>query len=135
MAHAIRALVLSLALSTLAFGADPSPYDGFIGKWEGQWVTRSSGLVDTTLTVVSIDPEKKTAKIVYTRGGTVATGAREPVTRHGQGTFQDETTLVAGSVTYRLENGVLKATQVNSAGGNWTGVLKKTEAAEAAPAK
>jgi len=118
-------LVLVLIVPALAFGAAPSPYDAFLGKWEGQWITRNSGMVDTTLTVISVDPEKKTARIIYTRGGTVATGARDPVSRNGVGTFTDETTLVVGSVTYRLDGDVLKATQVNSMGGNWTGVLKK----------
>jgi hypothetical protein len=128
-------VALSLALPLSVFGVESSPYDAFVGKWEGQWVTRNSGMVDTTLTVLSIDPQQKMAKIVYTRGGTVATGARDPVSRTGVGTFKDETTLVAGTVTYKLENGVLKATQVNSTGGNWTGVLKRTGDTGTAPGK
>ncbi len=118
MVRVMLCVALSLALPLMAFGAESSPYDAFAGKWEGQWVMRNSGMDDTPLAVASVDPEKKTARIVYMRGSTVATGARDPVSRTGVVTFRDETTLVAGTVTYKLENGVLKATQANSPGRN-----------------
>ena len=121
-------LLIGTGFLSMAVAADPSPYNAFLGKWEGRWETHSSDgeMVYTTLTVISIDTEKGTAEVLYTSEGSANTNLRTPISKKRRGEFRDARTLDLGLEIYKFDNGVLRAMRIDY-GPRWTAIMKKAE--------